>query len=211
MTLGSGISGGRIVAANGLTIGTGATVTGFGTLESPDDMNKRSCTQVPSLGNSLAQRINIPGYVIGRGALSNVTINGTLSHGDPISTVNYSGVTLAGRLLIGVGGTTSGTEHDRIVFGSNTVFGGAIEFKLVSGFSPAIGQSFNFMSLLTVATGSFSQAIYPALGGNARWQASGAPLEPTIRVIDLGLFNLPESFAEMPHRLPSQSRVQLDP
>ncbi len=196
ITMGSAISAGRIVAANGMVIGTGATVTGFGTLESPDDSARPIAHAGTIAGNSTTQRIAITGHLIGRGALTNVTINGTLSPGDPVSMVNYGSVTLAGRLVMELGGTTSGTQHDRMVFGSNVIFGGVLEFRLVNGFVPAIGQSFNVMSLSLVASGAFSQTIYPTLGGNSRWQVSGTPYERIIRVIDLGLFNLPESFAE---------------
>ncbi|MEZ6089241.1 MAG: hypothetical protein R3C05_14660 [Pirellulaceae bacterium] len=77
-SLGEGTSNaGTLVSAGGLLIPAGNNVTGFGTLDTPNDPFKPFVNNGAINGASGTNRITVTGYLKGVGTRDNVTITGT--------------------------------------------------------------------------------------------------------------------------------------
>ena len=81
VTLGSGASPGTLNAANGLTLDFGGNITGFGTVNTPNDLAKPLINNGHITGNSVDEPITLPGYVKGVGTFDNVNFTGTFAPG----------------------------------------------------------------------------------------------------------------------------------
>ncbi|MBI3848159.1 MAG: HYR domain-containing protein [Planctomycetes bacterium] len=78
--------------------------------------------------------------------------------GSPIGIETFTGPypqTATGRLEIEIGGTTPGTQHDRVDVTGAATLTGTLQVTFVNGFVPVPGQSFTVLSAAT-RTGTFS-------------------------------------------------------
>jgi T5SS/PEP-CTERM-associated repeat protein len=171
-TLGSGASPGTLNAANGLTLGFGGNITGFGTISTPNNVAKPLINNGHITGNSAAQRITLPGYVKGVGTFDNVNITGTFSPGLSPTILSVGNVTFSptSTLIMELGGTMPGSGYDQIQSAGTIELGGTLQISLINGFAPSAGQSFNILDWGSLA-GTFSSLSLPALSG-LTWNTS---------------------------------------
>ncbi|RME34397.1 MAG: hypothetical protein D6786_05035 [Gammaproteobacteria bacterium] len=110
---------------------------------------------------------------------------------------------LGGDLIMELGGTTPGTEHDKIVFTSEstvTIDGTALQVEWWGGFTAAAGDLFDLFDWNGVLTGSFVPVNLPSLDPGLAWdtsdlynggtlKVSAVPLPPSLWLA-LGVFSL---------------------
>jgi T5SS/PEP-CTERM-associated repeat protein len=165
LTFGENGVPGTLDAANGLTLDFGSNVSGFGTLQTPDDPVTPLINNGDIVGDSLAEPITMTGYVKGVGTLDNVVITGTDAPGFSPATVYYGNVEYAGRLQIELAGV--GTDSfDRIIHSGVAELGGTLDVDLLSGFMPALGETFEILTAAGGINGTFDTELLPTLSGN---------------------------------------------
>ncbi|HET6884554.1 MAG TPA: hypothetical protein VFI31_30650, partial [Pirellulales bacterium] len=123
------------VASNGLNAGSGTVTLVSGMLTGTG-------TITGNLSN--AGTVN-PGTVGGAGTL-NVTGNYTQ--------------TSTGTLAVDIGGTTVGTQYDRLAIGGTASMSGSFNSRLVNGFSPSGGQSFTPLTYGSFSGGYSANSVY---------------------------------------------------
>jgi T5SS/PEP-CTERM-associated repeat protein len=133
------------------------------------------------------------GEVHGSGVIEGPQVRngGLVSPGDSVSTgeliiVGYYTQTAAGKLLIELAGTTAASQYDQLWIGSGATLGGSLEVRLLDGFSPSAGQSFNIL-LKSHPSGAFDSIQLPALGGNLSWDTSQLYVSGVLSVVSAGL------------------------
>jgi hypothetical protein len=99
---------------------------------------------------------NTSGQVTPSGVL---TINGTFNQNT------------LGKLLIELGGTTVGTQYDRLSVAGLVTLNGTLDVKLINSFNPAVGNSFDILDWTTLS-GTFATQNLPALTGAKTWDLS---------------------------------------
>ena len=132
-TLGSGSVAGVLRAVNGLLVDFGNNVTGFGSLDSMNDIALLSMINGSVNGTSSSEPISIEGFVKGIGAFDNVLFNGTYSPGfSPAQTVNGSVEYGSGSVVEAeLGGTVPGSAgYDQIVHLGTATLSGELVVKL---------------------------------------------------------------------------------
>jgi len=193
VTIGSGATGGSLAAANGLTLDFGGNITGFGTVTTPNNVAKPTIVNGHVAGTNSTQQITMSGYVKGVGTFDNVTFAGTFSPGFSPTTsyVGNVGFASSNTLVMEIGGTTAGSQYDQLVSSGQLSLGGTLQLSLISGFTPAAGQSFNLFDWQSVA-GMFSNLSLPTLGSGLAWDTS--QLYSTGMVSVIGGSTLPGDF-----------------
>ncbi len=174
-SLGSGGSTGTVTAANGALVDFGRNLTGFGTLDTPNDITKLAMINGAVIGTSGAQAITLSGYVKGVGSLDNATTTGTYSPGfSPAQVVNGNvayGAT--GTTLIELGGTTAGSSgYDQLIHTGTASLGGDLTVQLIDGFVPVDGDSFVIMTADTAVQGTFTTLSLPTLPQGLGWDVT---------------------------------------
>ncbi|MEX2168636.1 MAG: autotransporter-associated beta strand repeat-containing protein [Pirellulales bacterium] len=171
-TLGSAGSPGTLNAANGLTLDFGGNVTGFGAVSTPNNVAKPMINNGHITGNSVAQRITLPGYVKGVGTFNHVNFTGTFDPGLSAAFTTVGSIALAptSTLIMELGGTSRGGQYDAILASGNLGLGGALNVTLIDGFNPAAGHTYDLFDWST-RSGTFASINLPALAGLA-WNTS---------------------------------------
>jgi T5SS/PEP-CTERM-associated repeat protein/autotransporter-associated beta strand protein len=172
-TLGAGGSPGTLNAANGLTLDFGGNVTGFGAVSTPNNVAKPLINNGHITGNSVAQRITLPGYVKGVGTFDNVIFTGTFSPGLSPTSLIVGNVALSptSTLVMELGGAAPGSGFDQLQSSAAIAFDGTLLVSLINGFSPAAGQSFNLFDWASTS-GTFDALQLPTLAGALAWNTS---------------------------------------
>jgi hypothetical protein len=185
--LGSGASPGTVNAANGLTLDFGGNITGYGTVSTPNNLAKPLINNGHITGTSGAQRITLPGYVKGVGTFDNVNITGTFSPGLSPTILSVGNLTLlaTSTLVMELGGDTPGSGYDQLLSSGILILGGKLEIKLINGFIPAAGQTFDLFE--GALSGNFSSVTFPMVPG-LTWDTSQL-LSGMLRVSVPGDFN----------------------
>ncbi|MEQ8837125.1 MAG: hypothetical protein RID07_10020, partial [Lacipirellulaceae bacterium] len=167
VTLGNGSGGSaNLIANNGLTLDFGGNVSGFGTIDTPDNSATPVINNGNITGNSLAEPITLTGFVKGVGTCDNCNITGTDSPGFSPATVNRGSVSYNGTLEIELGGTGQG-EFDRLehILGAGIAdLGGTLEVSLLGGFTPVAGDTFEIITATSVQD-VFAVENFPTLAG----------------------------------------------
>jgi len=117
------------------------------------------------------------------GALAVADGAGTLTVADDYSQ------TASGTLRIELGGTTPGTEHDRLNVSGAANLAGALEVTLIDGFEPQIGDSFEILSAGN-CVGTFDTVTYEATPSGGRWEIVYSPTAVTLVFYDAVLVDL---------------------
>ncbi len=160
------ITPGTLVADNGLLVEFGKNITGFGTIDTPNDAATPLTNNGSIAGHSDTEQITLNGYINGVGTMSNIIINGTLSPGFSPGVAHYSQHIAFGHqatLEIEIGGHSPGTEHDQLIFTNGTVtVDGSLNITLLNGFTPELGDTFDLFDFDEV-TGQFDQILLPQL------------------------------------------------
>jgi hypothetical protein len=117
------------------------------------------------------------GAVSGAGAFTgggNILFEGTYSPGNSPASVTLSNdVTLdsTATLKIELGGTTVGTQYDKVSVGGNLQLGGALNVSLINGFIPVAGDTFDILDWNSLG-GTFDTVNLPTLNGRIVWNSS---------------------------------------
>ncbi len=77
----------------------------------------------------------------------------------------------AGAFDVDLGGVTAGTQYDVLNITSTASLGGTLDVDLISGFKPAVGETFDIMDY-TSETGTFATLNLPKLTGGDTWSIS---------------------------------------
>ncbi|HEX4415288.1 MAG TPA: hypothetical protein VH107_16770 [Lacipirellulaceae bacterium] len=173
VTIGSGATAGSLTAANGLTLDFGGNITGFGPVTTPNNVAKPTIVNGHVAGTNSTQQITMSGYVKGVGTFDNVTFAGTFSPGFSPTTsyVGNVGFASSNTLVMEIGGTTAGSQYDRLVSSGQLALGGTLQLALISGFTPAAGQSFNLFDWQSIV-GAFGSLSLPVLDSGLTWDTS---------------------------------------
>ena len=82
---------------------------------------------------------------------------------------------------MGLGGTTAGSQYDRIDTSGQLVLAGVLDVELIDGFMPQAGESFELFN--GDISGRFSQLSLPALDSGLTWDTSDLYTTGTISVV----------------------------
>ncbi len=187
-TLGGVGGAGTLNAANGLVVDFGDAITGHGTINSTNTLNKRTIINGIAQGSSPSQPLMFTGYVKGVGTFDNVVFGGTYSPGlSPTSQIVGSiGLAESGTLLMEIGGTSPGSGYDQVLASGALTLDGTLEVSLLNGFAPTSGQSFNLFDWTSVS-GAFDTLTLPALAGGLAWNTSQLYTAGMLSVVSAGL------------------------
>ena len=90
----------------------------------------------------------------------------------------------AGVLEIEIGGTVAVAEYDKInVIGDVNLTGGALRVLLYGDFTPARGDSFDFMDWTGSLNGNYSKLELPSLGSSMTWNTAGLLAKGQLSVV----------------------------
>lgn len=168
VTLGGDTSPGTLEAAGGLTLDFGGNITGFGTVDTPNDAATPLVNNGHIAGSSLsgpAKPITLTGYVKGVGTLDNVVITGTDAPGFSTATVTRGSVAYDGTLQIEVEGSDSGA-FDRIehTLGAGVAdLGGTLQVLADPAVDVAVGDLLMFIYAEGGIFNAFESVALPAL------------------------------------------------
>ena len=167
---------GRINVSGGITdllgdvhnLGTGTIiVSGGATLTFFDDLVHNGSEIRVSAGSTAVYF----GDVSGAGRFTGSGLNffeGSFSPGNSPTLTTIEGDTGFGsnsRLVIELAGHTPGTEFDRVMVGGDASLGGELQFSLLDGFLPTVGDKFTFFIAGGDLTGNFAAVHAPSLAG----------------------------------------------
>lgn len=184
VTLGDGTGGSaNLTAAGGLTLDFGGNLTGFGTVNTPNDATTPVINNGHIVGRSLAEPITLTGYVKGVGTADNVVIAGTDAPGFSPATVLRGSVRYDGTLEIEIGGNSLG-NFDRLehILGAGVAeLGGVLDVDLINGFLPSAGDTFEILTAASIL-GTFVVEDLPDLGG-LQWEVDYSATSVLLSVI----------------------------
>ncbi len=122
------------------------------------------------------------GIIQGTGTLAtaNFTNTGTVAPGVAAGILNITGNFInQGTVAVELGGTTAGTQYDRLAVTGAITAGGILDISLINGFSVANGQTFTIMTGSSV-TGTFSTVNWPAgVSGTISYTATSVQINIT--------------------------------
>jgi hypothetical protein len=202
-------SGGTLVlgdanAANGfvfsgaVTLADGATLS----LHDSDGATLQPGGNVTALGNATIDGAFVnQGHVVGPGAMGeflafvddvtgagsyagNILFSDGFSPGASPAAVALENAVFdaSATLTMELGGLAPGSEYDRLVLSGDLELDGTLDVKLIHGFAPALGDSFDLFDWNALA-GAFAAVNLPALAGNAAWDSSRLYSDGSIVVI----------------------------
>jgi T5SS/PEP-CTERM-associated repeat protein len=96
-----------------------------------------------------------------------------------------------GSLNIEIGGTSAGTGFDQVQVSGAAILGGALNVRLIDGFTPSVGQTFRILTAASV-TGNFSSISEPSNAGiSVSQDATGVTVTVTSVVAGAPVINSP--------------------
>lgn len=182
-TLGLGATPGTLVAVNGLTLGAGETLTGFGLVDTQNSLTNAVQNGGSITGTGTATPLTFAGYVTGDGAVGNVVFNGTYSPGATTVKLDVGAIQFgpSSTLLMQLGGLTPGSQHDQLLLGRPLVAGGTLRVDEINLFAPTLGQEYDLFD--GTILGQFATLDLPRLVAGQFWDASDLYATGVIRVI----------------------------
>jgi len=172
-TLGEDAVPGVLQCDGGLLVEFGKNVTGYGTIDTPNDPSTPLVNNGYLGGNSPAEPLTLDGFVKGVGSFGDVVINGTLSPGLSPAEVAVDRLALgdAATLVMELGGRTAGSEYDVLRIANSLTLDGTLRVELIDGFLPELGDAFGLLHC-DAAVGQFSAVDLPELPGDLAWDSS---------------------------------------
>lgn len=191
---------------NNAVLANPGNIEGYGTLRTGGLTN----TGVISVGGSLdvlgsvnnsnvvnttsGSSVRFFGPVSGAGSFTGpgtVTFLNTFGPGASPATVNFGGdMALGGAssLEIELGGTTPGSQYDRLAVAGDATLGGELDVSLINGFVPAIGSVFQIIGATGGVSGAFSSSSLPTIPGRG-WRLNYQPNAVSLSVTLAGDYN----------------------
>lgn len=131
-------------------------------------------------------------FLTGNGDVTAAVFNsgGTVAPGATLGTLHITGPYTqgsTGKLQIQLGGTTAGSQYDRLWVSGAATLAGTLQVTL-SSFTPAQGEVFDILDF-TSRTGTFGTVTLPPLSGSLQWDTSKLYTDGTIAVVLPGDFN----------------------
>lgn len=173
---------GEVTADNGAVLEFGKNIEGFGTVNTPNDPLKPLINNGSIAGNSALEPITLTGYVKGVGTLDHVVITGTDAPGFSIATVSRGSVTYEGTLEIEL--ATGGL--DTLNHTGTATLGGTLDISLISGFTPGLGDTFQFLTAGN-RVGTFDSITGASIGGGLAFDVIYSATDVTLQVINATL------------------------
>jgi hypothetical protein len=177
-TLGAAGNPGTVSAVSGLTLNSGGSLAGYGTVDTPNNAAMPFSNNGSVTGSSLAEPLTLPGYVKGTGTLDNVALTGTFSPGAGPASVSLGSVQYGGTLDIEIGGTMPGSDYDQLnhILGDGLAqLGGTLNVSLLNGFMPQAGDMFDILTGAGGISSTFASTMLPALTGDLFWTINYGP------------------------------------
>ena len=140
--VGAGASAGTLAAPNGLLLTTGASMTGFGTIDTPNDAARPLVADGAVAGDNALRPLTLGGYVKGTGHFGNVVFHGTFDPGNngPARIVAGDLAFASGsRLKVDLGGPVAGTGFDQIdAAGFGVRLDGTLSLTRLNNYTPTM-------------------------------------------------------------------------
>jgi hypothetical protein len=158
-------------ASQGITISGNANVTFW------DDVTNGTSSSDPTLFKvSSGSTATFFGTYSGNGVSGpgSVFYEADVSPGFSPASVNYGGnVTLdsTARLNIQLGGTTVGSQYDKLNVAGQLALGGGLDVSLINNYRPKAGDTFDVLDWHSLS-GTFADVNLPTLGGRIVWNSS---------------------------------------
>jgi hypothetical protein len=156
---------GDLENAQGAFLATsGGTTTFFG-----DVINKSEIRTSAGGFSIFFGSVTGPGTFSGGGT---VVMEGDLLPGASPAQINFGGDLVFGHastVEIELGGTSPGTQYDRIEIAGAAELGGALDVTLIDGFAPGAGDSFEILRADEGIFGAFTTTSFPALSAGLDW------------------------------------------
>jgi autotransporter-associated beta strand protein len=151
---------------------------------------------------NLGGTLQIDNVTIGRGVAvdKGAVLRGTgfirgPTHNDGLITPGTSAGMLAvqgvytqseiGSLGIEIGGTTAGTQYDRLAVAGTAALDGALNVTLINGFNPAVGSTFDILTAGSLA-GTFTTVNLPSFPNFKEFRVDYLPTVVRLTFIDCG-------------------------
>lgn len=184
------LNGGNTAVQFGTTLGNGGILTGNGSLQGALDVQTGGQVEVLT-----GQSMTIDGTVVNNGAMSvngdlhingdfsgagsvlgngQLFIDGNLRPGNsPAQVTVDSDVSLNGLVTMELGGTTVGSEYDKLVFNGDVVLD-QVTLAVIwwQGFSGEAGDVFDLFDWNGQRQGTFNSVLLPELANGLRWNVS---------------------------------------
>ena len=128
-----------------------------------------------------------PGHARGAGHFTGagtVRYDGKFSPGNSPALITYGGNVVLGNLAtlnMEIGGLARGTQFDAMDVAGKLTFGGTLNVTLISGWVPALGDSYNLFDWGTTA-GNFTTINLPALPAGRFWRTDRLYVDGTLHV-----------------------------
>jgi len=183
-TLGSDETPGTLEAANGLIVEFGKTVTGYGTLDTPNDSLHPLLNNGLIAGNSAEEPITLNGYIKGVGTLSNVILNGTISPGFSPAEVDLIDAVLGdtATVIMELGGAVPGNAYDVLNVSEHIDLAGTLDIDLINAYRPREGDAFDLFNFADFS-GEFDAISLPTLQPGLVWDQSQLYTTGTLAVV----------------------------
>jgi autotransporter-associated beta strand protein len=169
----SGGDGGTLVKAGPGTLTLAADTFFTGSTAVRTEINGGTLRANGTISGSA--KVNAGGVLQGGGSIGHVTVasGGVFAPGDGVGFLDVGSLTLesGSHMQIELGGTTPSDDHDVLVVNHHTVLGGTLAVSLVDGFSPSLGDSFEFLFSYTTS-GMFDSVTLPELSAGLAWDMS---------------------------------------
>jgi hypothetical protein len=152
----------------------GVVLSGAGVVNGSADSDTAWVVDGAIQGISLEEPIVLTGFVKGIGSFDNVVFDGTFApgHSPALVTVGSTVYTASNVLEMEIGGSSPGSQHDKIVHTGVSVLGGTLNVVLINAFAPQLGNTFDLFDWNGGISGTFSTINLPALGSGLSWDAS---------------------------------------
>jgi hypothetical protein len=76
-----------------------------------------------------------------------------------------------------IAGTTPGTQYDQLLVTGSASLGGTLQVNALGGFEPAPGDAYVLLRTMAGVTGTFANALLPALPPGLSWRLDYGPLD----------------------------------
>ena len=177
------IAGGTLAAGNGVLLGTGGQLTGYGSIAA--DLATQGYVQGDGDG------MEFSGTVTGGGNFGgSITFAGTYSPGDSAAATGFENVRFTSSAIadIEIAGLTPGTDHDQINATGTVTFDGTLSIALIDPFVPSSGNTFQIMTF-GARVGEFSAVEGLEIGDGLNFELSYDPGAVVLTVVaDVVLF-----------------------